>query len=101
MASGPFHQVFPLDQTSSNATEHMRHWSCSKTLTKVFIHKSFLEKRFRAPLWFQYKAVTREHHAPKFCHACHAWKSPFHARYLFDNCHVFQSGITGVVNQPT
>jgi len=25
--------------------------------------------------------------------ACHAWKSPFHARYLVDNCHVLQSGL--------
>jgi len=33
---------------------------------KVFIHKSFLEKRFHAPLWFQWKAVTCEPHAPKF-----------------------------------
>jgi len=30
--------------------------------------------------------------ALKFCHACHAWKSPCHARYFVDNCCVFQSG---------
>jgi len=56
---GSFSYVFPLDQTSSNATEHTRHWSCSKNLIKVFIHKSFLEKRFHAPLWFQWKSITR------------------------------------------
>ena len=36
--------------------------------------------------------VIGEPHAPKFCHAGHAWKSPCHARYLVDNCHVFRSG---------
>jgi len=36
-------------------------------------------------------------HAAKFCNACHAWKSPCHARYLVDNCHVFQSGLLGAL----
>jgi len=36
MTSGPFHLSFPLDQTSSNATEHTRHWRCSKNPDKDF-----------------------------------------------------------------
>jgi len=50
--------------------------------------KSFLEKRFHASAWFEWKAVTCECH--KFYHACHDWKSCC-ARYLVDSCHVFQS----------
>jgi len=61
-------------------------------LIKVFIHKSFLKKRYHAPLWLQWKAVTHERHAPKFCHA---WKHPYYARYLVDNCQVLQSGFHG------
>jgi len=51
-----------------------------------------LEKKFNAPLIFQWKTVTRERHPPKFCLGCYAWKSPRHARYVVDICHVFQSG---------
>jgi len=36
MTSGPFQLSFSLDKTSSNATEHTRHWSCSKKLDKDF-----------------------------------------------------------------
>jgi len=59
-----------------------------------------LEKIFHAPLWFQWKAVTRERHAPKFCHACHAWKSLCHARYLVDNCHVSYLGAKFIFGLP-
>jgi len=64
--------------------------AAQKNLIKVFIHKTFLEKRFHVPWWFQWKAVT---HAPKFYHACPAWKSTCYARYPVDNCHGFQSGL--------
>ena len=52
---------------------------------KIFLHQSFSENRFHAPLWFQWKGVTHEHHVLKFYNACHA-------RYLVANCLVFQSG---------
>ena len=58
--------------------------AAQKKLIKIFLHKSFLENRFHAPLWFQWKAITREHHTLKFYQACCAWKSG-HARYLVDN----------------
>ena len=86
----PFSQVFPWIKPLVTPLNTRGTGAAQKTLIKVFIHKSFLEKRFHAPLWFQYIAVTREHHTPKFCHA---WKSFFHARYLVDNFHVFQSGL--------
>jgi len=66
--------------------------AAQKNPDKAFYSKELLGKIFHAPIWFQWKAVTRARHAPKFCHACHAWKCPCQARYLVDNCHVFQFG---------
>jgi len=40
-----------------------------RSLIKAFSHKDFWESRFHAPICFQWKAVTREHHTPKFYHA--------------------------------
>ena len=39
------------------------------------------------------KCLTREPNAAKLFHACYSEKSPCYARYLVDNCHVFQSGL--------
>jgi len=44
--------------------------AAQRILMKTFSHKSFWERRFQAPLCFQWKAVTRERHAPKLFHAC-------------------------------
>jgi len=77
--------VTPLNKLGTGAAQ--------KTLMKVFILKSFWEKRFHVSLWFQWKAIMRQLHEPKFFHSCHAWISFCHARYLVNNCHVFQSGL--------
>jgi len=47
VTSEPFQLSFPLDQTSGKASEHTRHWSCSKNLIKVFfIIKAFWKRNF-------------------------------------------------------
>jgi len=62
-------------------------------LIKSFSHMNFWESRFDAPLYFQWKAVTHQPHAPKLCQACLDQNSCWHARYLVNNCQVFQSGL--------
>ena len=52
--------------------------AAQRSLIKALSHKSFWKSRFHEPFCFHWKAITREHHAPKFCHAKHTKIRPMH-----------------------
>jgi len=57
---GPFSKVFPWIKPLVTPLNTRGTGAAQKTLIQIFIHKSFWEKRFHGPIWFQWKAITRE-----------------------------------------